>query len=617
MKNFYSFFKNNIIYFVGVFLLVYKSLLLNILLDIPILFESILSSFLLVLFVMLPTFNKISKKSLIYLNIIYFIITLVIYTNFIYYGYSNNFLSFYQIDNLQYSKEIGISLVYLIKLNSIILFFLDNIILLILSIIILKRKKISSVASTKTWCKYVFMFTLLTLNIILAETRLDKIYEEYIYNKTSMVEHLSIYYYHVEDFKDYFYHLFFKEKVDYNKLNDIYKENKNSKIVNSNLTGIAKGKNIIILQLESVGECIINMKLDGQEITPNLNKFFNNSIYFSNMYNQGIGTTADSEHTTATSMYPLENGRVYQKYYHNDWLDLYSILQNQGYYTAAMHPNVNTFWNRILVYKNSYKVNEYDDIYNFNSNGEMAGEFFSDEQFLIQAVNKMNYFKEPFLCMMIAISTHIPYSLDGVSNLEDKLTLDASSIESDEIRNYMLSCNFADYSFGKFMESLEKNNLLDNSILIVYGDHGAGLIDLNSLEELFNENKKEYNNNIENLLNVHIPFGIKIPGFKNQIIDRSVAKIDIKPTLLNLLGIDDKFSLGMDIFTSKDYAFIKGIGYVTKDYYYINDDYYERSSNTVILPNNRLLKLKEIMDNELYLSDTIINNNLISYLIDN
>ena len=615
MKKLLTFFKNNIIYFLGVFLLLYKFIILELFLGITIRGEAIFNAFIIILFILFPTFNKCTKKSLIYLNIIYFFVTFMMYLNILYYSYSNNFLSFYQIDNLRYSEQIGTSLIYLVNWSKLIIFVTDNIILLFFTIFLFKSKKLQLIEPNKHWYRYIVLAVLLILNIFMAELKLDNVYEDYIYNKTSMVEHLSIYYYHIEDFKDYFYHLIFKEKVDYSKLENAYNNSQSLKKVNSELTGIAKGKNVIIVQLESIGESMIGLEVDGREITPNLNKFFSNSIYFSNMYNQGIGTTADSEHTIITSMYPLENGRVFQKYYHNDWQDIFSVLNNEGYYTSSMHPNVNTFWNRILVYKNSYKVDEYDDIDSFNTNGEMAGEFFSDEQFLLQAVDKIKNYNTPFLSMMISISTHIPYRLDGINNLDEKLTIDASSIESDEIRNYVLSCNFVDYSFGKFMEKLEQTGLLDNSILIVYGDHGAGLIDLQSLEELFRENGKEYNSNIQTLLNVHIPFGIRIPGTKNRVVDKAVAKIDVKPTILNLLGVSDKFSLGVDLFTDKDYAFIKGIGFVTKDYYYINDKYFEKTTNNLIEPNEELLALKEQMDSQLYLSDTIINNNLISYFV--
>ena len=271
-----------------------------------------------------------------------------------------------------------------------------------------------------------------------------------------------------------------------------------------------------------------------------------------------------------------------------------------------MHPNVNTFWNRYVVYDSGYKINEYNDITKFNNNGEMAGEFFSDEQFFSQAVDKMQNYDKPFLCMMSAISTHIPYSLDGISNLDDKISIDVSEIESDEISRYLLACNFVDYSFGKFMEKLESSGLLENSILIVYGDHGAELQDLQDVKKIYEYNGKDYNENIENLLNVHIPFGMKNPDVEGQKLENSVSKIDVKPTILNLIGINDKFSLGEDIFSGKNYAFLKGIGYIRKDNYYINGKYFKREDNTGIEPDDNLIKLMIKMKDEMFLSDTII-----------
>lgn len=223
-----------------------------------------------------------------------------------------------------------------------------------------------------------------------------------------------------------------------------------------------------------------------------------------------------------------------------------------------------------------------------------------------QAVDKMQNYDKPFLCMMSAISTHIPYSLDGISNLDDKISIDVSEIESDEISRYLLACNFVDYSFGKFMEKLESSGLLENSILIVYGDHGAELQDLQDVKKIYEYNGKDYNENIENLLNVHIPFGMKNPDVEGQKLENSVSKIDVKPTILNLIGINDKFSLGEDIFSGKNYAFLKGIGYITKDNYYINGKYFKREDNTGIEPDDNLIKLMIKMKEEMFLSDTII-----------
>ena len=48
--------------------------------------------------------------------------------------------------------------------------------------------------------------------------------------------------------------------------------------------GMFKGQNILVIQVESLENFVINQKVNGQEITPNLNKLLVNSLYFSNFY---------------------------------------------------------------------------------------------------------------------------------------------------------------------------------------------------------------------------------------------------------------------------------------------------------------------------------------------
>ena len=105
---------------------------------------------------------------------------------------------------------------------------------------------------------------------------------------------------------------------------------------------------------------------------------------------------------------------------------------------------------------------------------------------------------------------------------------------------------------------------------------------------------------------------MKIPGVESdETINRSVAKIDIKPTILDLLGIEDKLSIGTTIFSNKDYSFIKGLGFVTSTNYCINGTYYDRETIEEIEENEELLSLLNQMEDEIYLSDTIIKNNLL------
>ena len=563
---------------------------------------------------MCPIINTRSKSAHIYMNVVYALITTVIYANFLYYTYSTNLLSFYQIENVKYAKEIGSGLLCIINIKNILLFWTDNILVLILSI--LGYKKCTPISYNNKVLKIVTILIIILLNIIIVRAKINDIYSFRTYNKSLIVQDASIYYYHYEDAKEYFLHMFVKEEINEEKLKEAYEQNIIDKDKGTKYTGVAKDCNVIILQLESLNEYIIGKKVNGKEITPNLNKFFNENIYCTNMYNQGLGTTADSEFEMENSMYPLENGYVFQKYYNNTWLDIYSTLKNKkGYYTSFVHPNSSTFWNRGEVYNTGYHIDEYDDISRFHDI-ETAGKFYSDEGFLEEAVNIMNTYEGKFCTTLVSVTTHIPFYLTGISDIENKTTIneeDVKEYNDETYRNYLISCNFVDYAFGKYIEKLKETGLIDNSIIIVYGDHGAGLTATDNIKQLYKENKTQYTEFEDAIKDVHIPFGIKIPGVNeyNNTIYRAVSKIDIKPTILDLLGEEDNFSIGNSIFSDKDYSFVKGLGYITSKNYCINDKYYSRESLKEINATEELNKLSQKMENEIYLSDTIIKNDLI------
>ncbi len=604
--------KSNIIFIIGIVLLTCKSILLNQSLELGLKGNVVIYMISVGALLMCPTINRRDKFSYIYFNIVYAIVTLIIYCNYLYYSYSTNFLSIYQISNLQYAKEIGGGLFVLINIKNILAFWTANVLAAVLSIVMYKKTK--KIHYEKRWCKFVIIFLIILANVCNVRNSVNGIYEEKIYNKSLIIQEISVYYYHYEDIKDYVKSLFIKEDIDTEKLEKIYNTNLQDKAKESQYTGIAKNKNVIVLQLESLNEYIIDKSVNGKEITPNLNKFYRENIYCEDMYNQGLGTTADSEFEMENSLYPLENGYVFQKYYDNKWFDIYSTLKQHGYYTSFMHPNTSTFWNRHEVYNTGYNIDEYDDINEF-PNIESAGEFYSDEGFLQEAVKKMNSYEGNFCTTLVSVTTHIPFFLTGVSDLENKLTLtedDVKGYEDDIFRNYILSCNFVDYAFGKFIKELEDTGLMDDSILVVYGDHGSGLSNTEELQKLYEENGQSYNEYEQTTKDVHVPFGISIPNLKDSMsIKRTVSKIDIKPTILDLLGVQDNFSLGETIFSNKDYSFIKGIGYVTSEDYCFNDIRYKRTSMQEIEKDDKANALIEKMENEMYLSDTIIKNNLI------
>lgn len=604
--------KNNLIFIIGVFLLLYKSLLLDMSIGLEIKAITVLRTFIVSSLIMCPTINHKDKFGYIYMNIIFFVISIVIYSDYLYYKYSTNFLSLYQIENMKYAKDIGSGLFTIINIKNMLLFLFDNIIVAFGSRIL--YTKFENLNYSKSKFKTVLILIIIALNVFVVKTKIHKIYLERIYNKSLMVQDLSIYFYHYEDFKDYFSSIFGKEKVDENLLSSIYNENLSDKPAQTEYTGVAKDCNVIIVQLESLSEYMIGKTVNGKEITPNLNKFFKENIYCNNMYNQGLGTTADSEFEMENSMYPLENGYVFQKYFNNNWLDIYTTLREHGYHTSFMHPYTSEYWNRDSVYKSGYNIDEYSTISSF-PNIEKAGGFYSDEGFFDEAVDIIDSYEGNFCTTLVTVTTHIPFELTGISDLENKLTLTDDDLESCEhwiFKNYARCCNFTDYAFGKFVKKLESHGILDNTILVVYGDHGPGISETYNIENLYIENNMDYTEFEHTVRDIHIPFGIKIPNVsKPNMINNAVSKIDIKPTIMDLLGFDDNFSLGESIFSGKDYSFIKGLGYVTSNYYCFDDNYYSRQTLQEVAPTMEFERLLRKMKNEIYLSDMIIKNNLL------
>ena len=255
--------------------------------------------------------NRIRTRLTIAVDII---LSLLLFADNLYYTYSSSVLSVMQITNLQYGEEIKGTLPILLEFKQI-LYFID--IILIFIMLISKKIKIEKKERAN---KKVILFRILSalIAIYLISTQWIKYVEkaeEHPYNKDAQVNGGTIYGYHIADIKS----LITLKKLakydnkeemleDYGKLKSKYEEKYGES--NYNLEKIAKGKNIIILQLESLQEFVINKKINGKEITPNINRFINENIEFSNMFMQSYSSTADSEFSTVTSLYPMENRNV-------------------------------------------------------------------------------------------------------------------------------------------------------------------------------------------------------------------------------------------------------------------------------------------------------------------
>ena len=547
------------------------------------------------------------------------VISIILFGDNVYYLYSNSALSIAQITNLQYGEQILGTLPQLLKIKHI-LYFIDIIAILVLFVFkVLKVEKKTKKTKKQLMGKAIIGGVGILIFCIVGVKFVEKGTQK-SYNKDMQIREATIFGYHISDFinainikKQTKYKKYDDMIIDYNQLKSEYKEKYGEE--KYNFKGILKDKNIIILQLESVQKFVINTKINGKEITPNLNKFINENIKISDMNMQSYSTTADSEHSAITSLYPMENGMSFSKYYTNTYDDLFKIFNNANYHTSYMHGNYPYFWNR----GNVYGILNLDDLSlkeQFSDLSENINGDLSDELLYRQAVKKLKEYKNPYISYIVAASSHTPYTLQGLQD-RTKVSIDVGKYKGTYLGNYLESMNYADYAFGIFIEELKKEQLYDNTAILVFGDHNG----LSMYDEEMVDFLKQINPNITDVdlkLNyTSVACGFKIPGINNIEIDKTVSKLDIKPTLAYLCDIEDGFSLGTNMFENKPFICLNNERIISSNYYYDNE-WYNRITgeklDTNTLEENIKVLLEDYYKNmklELDISNSISVNNLL------
>lgn len=319
------------------------------------------------------------------------------------------------------------------------------------------------------------------------------------------------------------------------------------------LFGTAKGKNLVIIQMESFQNFLIHLSIDGHEITPNMNKLADSSIYFPRFFQQvGQGNTSDAEFIVNTSYYVPPNGPATEIYAPKELPSLPKLLEEQGYDTATFHTNEVDFWNRGELYT-ALGFNRYYDKAFF---GEEDTVFYgaSDEVLYSKTsaeLAKMNESSTPFYSHVISMSSHNPFSIP-----ESKYKMQLPErFEGTFIGDYIRAQNYADYALGQFIDELKQNGVWDDSLVVLYGDHrGLPIFSLKDedkvlLEEILNHEYTE-----RDLINIPLILasaGAQAPSVNNQL----GGQVDILPTVSNLLGVslEDHIHFGQDLMNQTTY----------------------------------------------------------------
>lgn len=540
------------------------------------------------------------------------LISILLFADNIYYSYSSNVLSVLQISNLQYGEEIMSTLPLLLKLPQI-LYFIDILTLIILiATSIIKIEKGKKSKTKFIVCRTIIGIICMIFFIILFINANSKVLED-PYNRDTQIKKGTIYGYHISDIlnaivgsKQSKYDNKEDMLEDYNLLKDEYNEKYGESYID--IKNSMEGKNVIILQLESIQEFVLNKTINGKEITPNLNKFINENIRLTNMFMQSYSTTADSEFSTVTSLYPVENGMAYSRYYKNNYDDIFKMFHNKGYTTSYMHGNYGYFWNRTNVY-NNMEVDYIELKDKFMDISEDIMGYLSDELLYKQAVEKLKEYDNPFISYIVAASSHTGFTLDGLQD-RSKVNIDVGKYKDTFFGNYLESVNYADYAFGIFIQKLKNADLYDDSVIILYGDHNGLDMYNNEMIEFLKELDSNLIDTDIKLNYIRVLAGMKIPGINNLRIDKPVSKLDIKPTLAYLCNTEEGISLGTNMLAKKDFICLNNERIVTDKFYY-DEVWSNIETGEMVEENEELKKYRDFMQKELEISKSIVLENLL------
>ncbi|WP_409252039.1 LTA synthase family protein [Bacillus sp. SCS-153A] len=487
---------------------------------------------LLVVFSIVFLFKTWSRKSLvILLNIL---VTFLLLSQLWYIRYFGTPLSFFALLQTSNLSGLGPSIVELIKVQEI-LFIIDIVVLLVLT-----NRNAFSIPKRQPFMFVVFLIigmVLLTFKPLknhyvdgIPYAQIFKIYDRYEY----MLKYNPVQYSFLDMYLTYKNNRYISLTAEEENLvrswfekKDLYR--KGSDYLEYPYKGAGEGKNLLLIQVESLENWVINKEVNGKAITPNLNSLLGNSIYASNFFPQTKGgRSSDAEFILNTSLFPVDEGSTFFRFPYNEYMTLPGLLKDKGYSTFAFHGDEATYWNRNSAYPaididQYYAIEDYED-------GEEIGMGLSDEEFFHQSVDFLSKVEQPYYGLLITLTSHTPFEIpEKYKGLE----FDAK-YSNTTLANYLQSIHYTDMAIGKLIDDLKNNNMLEDTVIAIYGDHAG--FESRIKVQMMKENPEV--SGVDEL--GRVPFIIYNPSFEGKEYKHYSGQIDMYPTLAYIMGVDEE-----------------------------------------------------------------------------
>ncbi len=404
-----------------------------------------------------------------------------------------------------------------------------------------------------------------------------------------------------------------EEDLTLNYLNEYFINNK--KTSKNSYTGLFEDKNLIVIMMESVDDIFIN-----EDLYPNFYRLLSSGYYFKNNYSpRNSCATGNNELSGMIGLYSIYNKCTANTYSSNIYpYSIFNLFNNKGYKTTSMHNYTEKYYQRREIHTNmgSKRYYDVDDLkLTYNTKYE---EWSSDKDFMTQVVNILNGYSksDKFMTWLTTVTSHQPY---GSSIYGDKYLYLFEGHEYDDynikLKRYMSKLKVLDDGLGVLLRGLEKQGKLDNTVIMLYGDHYPYGLANNILEEALPYSIEE------KYENERVPFVIWSNDSEATTYTKYTSYVNLLPTVANLfnLDFDSRYSTGEDLFSS-DYqsivVFADGSWKNEIAFYNASNDnitYYTDKEYTI----EQIIKINEDVNNKIKYSNLAIQHDYFNYLYKN
>ena len=379
----------------------------------------------------------------------------------------------------------------------------------------------------------------------------DKDLYDYVYDSQLTVKTFGLITYIYRDIVNVFTSEPLRE-TEYQALIKDFLANRNGHQPNG-YTGALQDKNLIMIMAESFDTYAIH-----PDLTPTLYALKDEYASFNNYYSPLFyRSTADTEWMTQTSFFPNKNVTLTMEAYIDNTLPntLPNLFEARGYETFSYHNYIDYFYPREYVHLNLFGYNTFKGAQALGLLDEVpAGELIFDHEWQrdLDMINLTidDYVNEDkFFVNYITVSGHFNYNENHEVVGYHTEALEAYLEEQDiqlpsEIFYYMATAMELDLAVKTLMDHLSDANKLDDTVIMIYGDHYAYGISQNTIWEYDTVKIDDDKQDIH-----RVPMLFYAPNtILNGDYDVYMSSLDIMPTLSNLfnLPMNYQYAFGVD-----------------------------------------------------------------------